>query len=257
MIAPRIATAALLIAALAASSLPSWAGDFGRPKPSILDGVFPPQFWKGPVTGYSSYPLTDIEEELRDRSYALIRPVEPRNAWNLVVASYRVGNWLSGPFKPYDYTAYGRELLWSARRSEASQYNQLIDDMNNEGTLLAAFITVACQVADLDIKRQRSLPYVQGLSPDEYENAIGRVDENRLITFWVRRTAYDRLASYRYALERFVIAVPSQRAIAAEQTLHRLEKVVAGLDPAFARCGGELGWIVPPPGKVPPALITK
>src|SRR5690242_8245957 len=50
------------------------AGDFGRPKPSLLDGLIPQQFWKGPVTGYSGAPLTDLEVELRDRSYVLIRP---------------------------------------------------------------------------------------------------------------------------------------------------------------------------------------
>jgi DNA-binding transcriptional LysR family regulator len=41
------------------------AGDFGRPKPSLLEGLIPQQFWKGPITGYSSYPLTNLEEELR------------------------------------------------------------------------------------------------------------------------------------------------------------------------------------------------
>src|ERR1044072_8007655 len=49
------------------------AGDFGRPKPSLLDGLIPQQYWTLPVTGYSDYPLTDLEVELRDRSYVLIR----------------------------------------------------------------------------------------------------------------------------------------------------------------------------------------
>jgi hypothetical protein len=48
---------ALAIAVPAASR----AGDFGRPKPSLLEGLIPQQYWKGPVAGYSSFPLTDLE----------------------------------------------------------------------------------------------------------------------------------------------------------------------------------------------------
>src|SRR6185369_10371049 len=62
------------------------AGDFGRPKPSLLEGLIPRQFWQGPVTGYSGAPLTDLEIELRDRSYVLIRPNEPRGNWNIYIA---------------------------------------------------------------------------------------------------------------------------------------------------------------------------
>ena len=69
-------------------------GDFGRPKPSLLEGLIPKQFWKGPVTGYSWYPLTDLEEELRDRSYALIRPNEPRGNWNIYIAGFQIAHLL-------------------------------------------------------------------------------------------------------------------------------------------------------------------
>ena len=43
----------------------------------------------------------------------------------------------------------------------------------------------------------------------EVGNAFGRIRENRLITAWVHRALHWRLASYRYALERLVISVPS------------------------------------------------
>jgi hypothetical protein len=47
-----------------------------------------------------------------------------------------------------------------------------------------------------------------------------------------------RLASYRYALERLVIAVPSGRAVETERGLKRFEAIVLQADPALARCAG-------------------
>ena len=61
MICLRRLTLCIALRARAAGASPQ-AGDFGRPKPSLLEGLIPQQFWKGPVTGYSSYPLTDLEE---------------------------------------------------------------------------------------------------------------------------------------------------------------------------------------------------
>ena len=105
------------------------AGDFGRPKPSLLEGLIPQQFWKGPVTGYSSFPLTNLEEELRDRSYVLIRPNEPRGKWNIYIAGFQIAHLLPPAFDAYDHTEYARMLLWTPARSEASSYNRLIEDM--------------------------------------------------------------------------------------------------------------------------------
>src|SRR5437764_12957789 len=79
----------LCIALAIAAPAVTEAGDFGRPKPSLLEGLIPPQYWKGPVTGYSNYPLTDLEVELRDRSYVLIRRNEPRGTWNVSIAGFQ------------------------------------------------------------------------------------------------------------------------------------------------------------------------
>jgi len=214
------------------------AGDFGRPKPSLLEGLIPQQFWKGPVTGYSDYPLTDLEVELRDRSYVLIRPNEPRGNWNIYIAGFQIAGAFPPAYVYTDYTEYARMLLWTLARSEASSYNRLIDDMAQDGKLAVPFTTVACAVADLDNKRERSLAYVGVLSEWEVGNAIGRIRENRLVTAWVHRALHWRLASYRYALERLVIAVPSVLAVEAERALTRFSAIVVQVDPALARCEG-------------------
>ena len=230
----------LAICIALAITAPAYAqtGDFGRPKPSLLEGLIPKQFWQGPVTGYSVYPLTDLEQELRDRSYVLIRPNEPRGKWNIYIAGFQI----TGAFPPAyvysDYTEYARMLLWTPARSEASSYNRLIDDMAEDGKLTAPFVSVACTVSDLDLKREKSLAYVGVLSDSEVANAFGRIRENRLVAAWVHRALHWRLASYRYALERLVISVPSVLAIDAERALTRFQTIVAQADPALARCAG-------------------
>ena len=242
--ASRAAAAAF---ALALPGL-AFAGDFGRPSPSLLDGLIPRQFWKGPVDSQSSFPLTDLEEQLRDRSYVLIRPNEPRGNWNIFIAGFQLAHLFPPDIARYDHTEYARMLLWTPSRSEASLYNRLIEDMAADGQLTGPFVAVACAVADLDLKRERSLVYVGELSKDEVGNAIGRIRENRIITAWVQRALHWRLASYRYALERFVIAVPSGLAVEAERALGRFERIVIEADAPLARCAGaEVIAALPPP----------
>ena len=234
----RLRGLALCLALAVAVPAIAVAGDFGRPKPSLLEGLIPQQFWKGPVTGYSGFPLTDLEVELRDRSYVLIRPNEPRGNWNIYIAGFQI----TGAFPPAyvytDYTEYSRMLLWTLARSEASSYNRLVDDMAEDGKLTGPFVAVACAVADLDSKRERSLAYVGELAEWEAGDAVGRIRENRLVTAWVHRALHWRLASYRYALERLVIAVPSVLAVEAERALTRFQAIITQADPALARCAG-------------------
>ena len=110
--------------------------------------------------------------------------------------------------------------------------------MADDGKLAGPFVAVACAVADLDLKREHSLAYVGELSDWEVGNAFGRIRENRLVTAWVHRALHWRLASYRYALERLVIAVPSVLAVEAERALTRFQVIVTQADPALARCAG-------------------
>ena len=249
----RRAAAVSLAFALALPGL-ACAGDFGRPGPSLLDGLFPKQFWKGPVWSQSSFPLTDLEEQLRDRSWVLIRPNEPRGKWNIYIAGFQLAHLFPPDIERYDHTEYARMLLWTPSRSEASLYNRLIEDMDADGRLTGPFVAVACAVADLDLKRERSLVYVGELSEGEAANAVGRIRENRIITAWVQRALHWRLASYRYALERFVIMVPSGLAVEAERALGRFERIVLEADGPLARCAGaEMLAALPPPR----AVVTK
>jgi hypothetical protein len=252
----RVRRLTLCIALAIAAPAGTKAGDFGRPKPSLLDGLIPQQFWKGPVTGYSSFPLTDPEVELRDRSYVLIRPNEPRGSWNIYIAGFQIAGLLPPRFTYEDHTEYARMLLWTPARSEASSYNRLIEDMDGDGRLTGPFVAIACVVADLDLKRERSLAYVTELSGGETGNAFGRIRENRMVTAWVQRALHWRLGSYRYALERLVIAVPSARAVEAERALMRFGAIVAQADPVLAQCAGA-EFATPAEAMMAAPLVTK
>jgi hypothetical protein len=238
---------ALLFSLTIAAFAPAHAadGDFGRPRPSLLDGLIAPQFWKGPTTGLSSYPLTDAETELRDRAYTLIRPVEPRIEFDVVIARFRIPQVLPPTAAHVDRTAYGRNVLWMPGRSEASMYNQLIDDMAGDAQLIAPFVALACHIADLDAKRARSLHYVAELTADQREEALGRIAENRGTVLWVRDALHQRAASYRYALEHLVIAVPSGRAVETERRLRQFEAAVAAADGPLTRCAGGIAAPIP------------
>ena len=228
---------ALLLPGLVQADL-ARAGDFGRPSPSVFEGLIPKQFLRGPVVGHSIYPITDLEEELRDRSYALIHPNEPRGDWNLYIAGFQIAHLLPPAFEYRDHTEYARMLLWTPSRSEASLYNRLMEDLDADGRLITPFVNVACTVADLDGKRERSLVYVRELSDWETENAFGRIRENRMITAWVQRALHWRLDSYAYALERFAITIPSVRAVGAERALLRFRDAVLAADAPLAACAG-------------------
>jgi hypothetical protein len=246
----------LCIALAIAAPATTEAGDFGRPKPSLLEGLIPQQFWKGPVFSQSSFPLTDLEVELRDRSYALIRPNEPRGNWNIYIAGFQIAGLLPPSFTYADHTEYANMLFWTPARSEASSYNRLMEDMDGDGRLTGPFVAVACAVADLDLKRERSLAYVSELNGGETGNAFGRIHENRMVTAWVQRALHWRLASYRYALERLVIVVPSARAVEAERALARFGAIVAQADPALARCAGA-EFLSPAGAAAVAPLVTK
>ena len=113
----------------------------------------------------------------------LIRPNEPRGKWNIYIAGFQIAHLLPPSMTDYDNTEYGRMLLGTLARSEASSYNRLIEDMGSDGALVNPFVATACTVEDLDVKRQRSLAYVRALRSRDRECArthAGEPHDDRL-----------------------------------------------------------------------------
>ena len=210
----------LLVAAAGLSGGCVLNGDFGRIRPEIVGDNMHDWVGRdaavavgGPV---SEFRTTDQERELRDRAYALIEPPYNRGRWDSVFREYGLANDPEHP-TPFDRTEYLYKLHEVYRRSEASAYAQIVTDARNDVERLQPFFAVAGRVTDMDRRRTESLVHVSNLNPRERGNAIARNKENKLIIAWVCQALKERVASYRYALERLVIAVPAADAAEADR----------------------------------------
>lgn len=202
------------------------SGDFGRTRDTFVTDDM--HAWVGrEATGAlgepaSRFPLTDGERQLRDLAYPFIEPPRDRPFWAGVFGDYVP---ISPPWRQkvvFERTAYGRQLLADPTRSATTRYSQLIEDIRDDITRIEQFAPVAARVADLDSKRHASLAYVSQPSPAELQDAKSRIRENALIVQWVDTCLQQRIASYRWALERLVIATPDPLAVQAEQVLAQL-----------------------------------
>lgn len=217
----------LLSASLAACS----GGDFGRVRQDARNDDM--HRWMGAeATGSigrqpSRFQLTDSERMLRDLAYPLVEPPHSRPAWKSVFGNYDP---LAAPWrqKPaFDRSAYGRLLIDEPHRSHASRYAQLIDDVRDDLTRFDPFFNTARQVFDLDSKRNASLRFVSDLAPRERADAVARMEENTLIVQWVQQCLEQRIASYRWALERLVVHAPDGVAADADRLIGHLAALTA------------------------------
>jgi len=226
--------------------------DFGRVKPGLVwDSIHD---WIGrdaarseglPVSGF---PLTDDERRLRDLAYPLIEPPYDRNRWYSVINEYGIGRVFNSDWTYYNPTWYFTELTWRWARSPASRYARVNTDIRNDVVRIPIFFDTARRVVDIDQKREQSLAYVRGLTPEERLNATARVAENTLVIAWVQRSLACRAESYRFAMERLIISVPSTDGVEVERSLTLLNQMIAanqlvpvpritGLNALIAPCG--------------------
>jgi hypothetical protein len=213
-----------LCLAVAAQALAGCAnGDFGRVKPSLVSdnihswvGVDAARAGGVPI---SAYPLTDDEKQLRDLAYPLIEPAYERQRWYSILNEYGLTRVIGRDWCYYSVASYERQLMATPYRSATARYSRLNEDIRNDVTRMPQFVSVAQRVLDMDRKREKSLGYVAGLTADEAGNATARVAENALVIAWVEQSLVNRAATYRYALERLVIATPAPMAVEVERSL--------------------------------------
>jgi hypothetical protein len=226
------------------------SGDFGRVRPTFVTDDM--HAWVGTEAArlggapISSYPLTDDERLLRDLAYPLIEPPYDRNKWFAVLAEYGAARLFFDDPWVFDRSAYSVRLMSDYYRSASARYALLVEDIRNDSVRIAPFFALARRVLDMDQKREKSLAFVSGLTEAERRNALARVAENRCAIAWVHRSLTERAASYRFALERLVIAEPSPVAADAERILIELQMRIAEnrilpplrIDAASARAAG-------------------
>ena len=203
--------------------------DFGEVNPVLVrDDIHD---WVGPYavggtqTPSSSFELTEDERQLRDLAYPLIEPPYNRQQWYSVAAEY--GMLRGDRHAAIDRSVYASKLLSSRYRSSLTRYSQLIDDIRNDTTNMPQFFEAAARVRDIDQKRQKSLAYISELSASERGDAFRRIKENASIVSLVRTKLSQRVAGYRFALERLVVATPSPQAVEVERALNELQSQIA------------------------------
>jgi hypothetical protein len=226
--------------------------DFGRVRASIwTDGI---HAWVGrdaarrAAAPISSFYLTEDEILLRDLAYQLIEPPYDRQRWYSVLGEWGMTHYFKPDWYHCDPTAYAAQMMSSYVRSESTRYYRLNDDIRNDVVRIEPFVAVARRVLDMDSKREKSLAYIPVLSGPEVANAKARIGENFLVIAWVQKSLADRAASYRFALERLVVAVPTPAAVATERSLALLQSRIAAsvlvIPPDF---GVAVAAPVPPP----------
>lgn len=223
----RLRLCAAIVGVIGAAALGGCAsGDFGRTRDSARNDDM--HRWVGVEATASigarasDFQLTDAERLLRDLAYPFIEPPRSRPAWKGVFGDYEPipAPWRQKP--RFDRSAYGRHLIDEPHRSHASRYGRLIEDVRDDITRLDPFYAAAGRVFDLDGKRNASLGYIGGLTPRERDDAIARMRENALIVEWVQQCLEQRIASYRWALERLVIHAPDGLAAEADRLIGEL-----------------------------------
>ncbi|HZP70883.1 MAG TPA: hypothetical protein VFB29_13135 [Pseudolabrys sp.] len=211
--------------------------DFGEVHPVLVtDGIHD---WVGRESGgqnpvpASRFEYTDDERALRDLAYPLIEPPYDRQQWYSVAGEYGLYRSNSA-----DHQRYYDQLQSRWHRSPTSRYSQLIDDIRNDITRMSQFFETAGRVIDIDNKRRTSLSFISNIGKQERVDALRRIRENAHVVAIVRQSLSDRIASYRFALERLVIATPSSQAVEAERAINLLQSQVAryrNLPPTWVR----------------------
>ena len=125
-------------------------GDFGRPRPSLVDDNIHAWVGREAVGSIgerpSEFPLTDDERQLRDLAFALIQPTYDRNRWYSLLQDYGLHRQHDVPF---DLGAYWMRLDAAYRRSEASSYAQNVTDARKDVQRLEPLIATAAHVIDM------------------------------------------------------------------------------------------------------------
>ena len=192
----------------------------------------------GKPTFQSTFELTDDERQLRDLAYPLIEPPYDRQKWYSVLGEYGlIGSDHRGAF---DRTAYATHLFADRYRSPSARYAKVIEDARNDITRMPQFFETAARVLDVDYKRHKALAYISDLSQHERTQATRRIRENGLIVSWVYASLGQRIAAYRFALERLVLMTPAPQAVDAERTINKLNARLARYRRGAPPTGGNI-----------------
>lgn len=211
-------------------------GDFGRPKQGVWNDIILPKAGSKAARlrgeALSGFPLTDAEDELRDRSWRFLMPAHERSKFDNRMANLVRTRVLPPDIDTADQGAYYRTIMGVRARSPASRFRRIGEDAAADAALVAPFADVARRVIAADEARMKSIAYLEEVSDREIADAVARVAENRCLIAWVREEQAERAESYAYAVQHAFVAMPQEEAVATERAVRDLEAhraILAGL----------------------------
>ncbi len=216
-------------------------GDFGRPSASYMNDEVLPKVGaynasrRGEPVSYA--PNTNEERDLQNQSYAILMPASDRREWDRSLAEMRRTRIVPNDYPPFNARAYADNLLDTPYRSSTARYSKLMDDIRSDLARVGPFFGSAKRVVDMDTVRERSLTRLSSVTPVDYENAMARVAENRMLIGWVYRRLGERYMGYKIALELLVVSTPAPAAVDAERALKSLEERLAMIPVLTAPAG--------------------
>ncbi len=228
----RAGRCALLAAALLGSLAACVErGDFGRPRPSVVNDTILPFVGSFVAASreeaVSSFILTDDERELRDRSWRFLMPAHERSFFELQVAELSRTRILPRTVRIGGISSYFSALRSSSQISPAPLFRRIGEDAAADRALVPPFLALAERVLDADDVRLKLLVHVADITDAQVADAAARVAENRCLIAWVRAEAQARAGRYRHALERLAVEAPQRQAAYAEREVLALEAEVA------------------------------
>lgn len=233
LVPPVGAIAVSLIAAGLAGC--AQTGDFGRKNPNVVGETILPT--AGAALAYargepvSLYRQTDDEKEMRDLAWGVVMPPLETQWRHRVLAELRRTRILPADYVRIDRRSYVRNLLGADYRSSVARYRRLKDDVTADMYRIEPFFRSAARVDADDRVRRRALDGVPDVRPDERENALARIEENGLMIAWAKESFEDRLAAYRYALDRLILETPDHASMEAADAIDAYSDVLATLRP--------------------------
>ena len=235
----RLAVFACVLPAIALAACARPTGDYGRAQPSTIhDDVMPAVGARmtnlrravatnGDYLAVSKFNLTDDERELRNRSFALVRPPHAAD-W---IAASLVEGQRTGILPPIDTRldpkSYYAHLRKDSFRSSEARYDRLMGDMAADTELVGPFYELARRVMAVDAERLRVARASADISEEQRRNAESRVEENMARITWVWRALRFRLAAYRIAIDGLEVETPSARIYDANLAWRRLAAAIA------------------------------